>query len=483
MNLNRTATAPTTPTVRMSEVLSALSYILDVVEGQPRGHIVRSCYIGMTLGQRLGLSATQLSDLFYALLLKDAGCSSNAARVSAMFGADDFVPKHNMKTVNWSSLPHAGLFVLRNVSPDGAIWTKARHVISLGLQGQKAARELVEIRCERGAGIARVLGFSEATALAIRNLDEHWDGAGHPDGLKQDETPLLARICGLAQTLDVFYSRYGPVEAEAMVRNRRKRWFDPRLVDAFFAVTAERQFWETLGRADLPSVVSNLEPADLVLDATPDRLDAIASAFAEIIDAKSPYTSQHSTGVARVTTALASYMGFSDAEVREQTRGALLHDIGKLGVSNQILDKPGKLTDAEFAEIRKHPALTWETLRRVPLLAPLAEVAAAHHERLDGSGYFRGIPGSELTLPARILAVADVYDALASERPYRSALPLEEVLAIIQRDSGSKLCGDCVESLALLARSGQLAPESVDTVSSFPLAPTKQLDWTAAIAS
>jgi len=143
----------------------------------------------------------------------------------------------------------------------------------------------------------------------------------------------------------------------------------------------------------------------------------IAEAFARVIDAKSPWTFEHSNGVAEAATTIASALGFSDDEVRTLRRAALLHDVGKLGVSSLILDKPAKLTDMEFAVIRRHPLLTEQILQRVGCFRPLVAVAAAHHERLDGSGYHQGIGGSELSLAARVLCVADVFDALRASRP------------------------------------------------------------------
>lgn len=443
-------------TVVVSEVLSALSYVLDMVEGQVEGHVLRACYIGMTIGARLELSNADRSDLFYALLLKDAGCSANASRVTELFGADDVPAKRNMKTVNWSRLPNAAFYVARNVSPDGAIWTKARHIVTLGAQGQRAARQLVRLRCERGAGIARLLEFGDATANAIRALDEHWDGGGHPNGLRGEEAPLLARICGLAQTVEVFYSTFGSDRAEAIARDRRGSWFEPRLVDVLLAEARGGRLWPALSSAGLETAVAALEPPDRVLRATPRRLDLIAHAFAEIIDAKSPYTYRHSEGVATTAVAVSEALGLTPSAVHDQRRAGLLHDIGKLGVSNRILDKPGRLTTEEFRAIQRHPEITHQALTRVRSLAPLATVAAQHHERLDGSGYYRGLGAEDLSLAARILAAADVYDALAQERPYRAALPLEQVLDIMRQDAGPKLCAMCVDAVDQLARAGKL---------------------------
>lgn len=441
-------------TFRFSEVLSALSFALDIVEGQPEGHIVRSCYIGMIIGERLGLTEEQRSTLFYALLLKDAGCSSNASRVMTLFDTDDFEAKRALKTVDWSHIPQAAMYVARVVSPDGPFWKKAQRFLAVGLESQKSARQLVQIRCERGAEITRLMGFPEETVQAIRNLDEHWDGAGHPDGLKRDQIPLLARICGLAQTLEVFYSAYGPVRAEEIARSRRKKWFDPDLVDVFLAEARTSHIWKDLGDPYLTRALSRLEPEDRTLSATPERLDLVARAFAEIIDAKSPFTYRHSEGVARAAVAMGEHMGFDEDALRDQMRAALLHDIGKLGVSNRILDKPARLTTTEFTELKKHTRLTYGILSRVAPFHNIVEVASNHHEKLDGSGYHRGLMAESLDLPSRILTVADMYDALSQDRPYHTGLPKEQAVNILKKQSGTKLCPQSVEALDQLVTKG-----------------------------
>jgi HD-GYP domain-containing protein (c-di-GMP phosphodiesterase class II) len=408
-------------TFKFSEVLSALSFVLDMVEGQPEGHVVRSCFIGMTVGGRLGLTEEQRSALFYALLLKDAGCSSTSSGVAALFDADDFEVKKTLKTTDRSRLPESLLYVARTVSPGRTLWTRARRFLAVGLEGRRTNRRLVRIRCERGVEIARLIGFPEGTVKAIRSLDEHWDGTGHPDGLRGEEIPLLSRICKLAQTVDFFYNAFGSVQAEEEVRARRKTWFDPALVDAFLAEVRAGSIWESLADPDLLHAVSRLEPADRVLEVTLKRLDLTARAFARIIDAKSPFTYRHSERVADTAVVMAEYMEFPASAVRDQRRAGLLHDIGKLGVSNRILDKPGYLTDAEYAQIKKHPKLTYDTLVRVTPFRDIADVAASHHEKLDGTGYHRGITGESLSLPSRILTVADIFDA--SSRTVPTARP------------------------------------------------------------
>ncbi len=241
-----------------------------------------------------------------------------------------------------------------------------------------------------------------------------------------------------------------------MARARRKRWFDPALVDVLLAEARAGMMWESLRAPDLLSVVSRLEPEDRVLEVTPERLDLVAHAFARIIDAKSPFTYRHSEGVSRTAVAMMEHMGFGASAVRDQRRAALLHDIGKLSVSNRILDKPGPLTDGEFAEVKGHPKLTYDVLVRVAPFRDIAEVASNHHERLDGTGYHRGVTGACLDLPSRILAVADVYDALSQDRPYRPAMPMEQVLGILKRQSGGKLCPLSVAALEELVSRGDL---------------------------
>jgi HD-GYP domain-containing protein (c-di-GMP phosphodiesterase class II) len=404
----------------------------------------------MTIAGRLGLTEDERSALFYALLLKDAGCSSNASKMSTLFDADDFEAKRGVKTVDWTSLPYAALYAARTVSPDGSLWRKTRRLLNFGIQGQRASRRLIQIRCERGAEITRLMGFPEETAQAIRSLDEHWDGGGHPDGLKGDEIPLLARICGLAQTVEVFHAAHGPAEAEEVARVRRGRWFDPDLVDVLLA-EARGGLWESLAQEDLRHEVSRLEPADRVLVATSERLDLVSRAFAGIIDAKSPFTYRHSEGVSEVAVAMGERLGFDADAKRDMMRAGLLHDISKLGVSNRVLDKPDRLTEGEFARLKEHPKLTYDILSRIAPFRGIAETAANHHEKFDGSGYHRGLTADQLYLPSRILAVADVYDALTQKRPYREALPKEQALEILTRESGKRLCPTSVAVLDELA--------------------------------
>jgi putative nucleotidyltransferase with HDIG domain len=437
------------PEIRLSTVLAGLSHALDLTEGQREGHAIRSCLIGMRIARELQLTSDQQSSLFYALLLKDLGCSSNAARFAVLFGADDRRVKADLKTTDWPRALEAFRFVARNVAP-GQFWmTRAFQLLGVLARGPDGARDVVLTRCERGADIARGLGFQDETVQAIRGLDEHWDGAGQPYALSGEQIPLLARVLGLAQTAEVFFASYGVDSAYDVAIARRGSWFDPAVVHAFLAFQGDSEFWRALSDGDGASQLAQVEPADRVLVADDDRLDRIAEAFALVIDAKSPWTFQHSRGVAATSVAIAGVMGYPDDQIREIRRAALLHDIGKLGVSSLILDKPAALTDEEFQVMRRHPVATREILSRTGCFTHLAAAAASHHERLDGAGYDLGLSRSELPMLTRVLCTADVCDALRASRPYRPAMPIERVLEIMGREVGKAIDPICFEALQI----------------------------------
>jgi HD-GYP domain-containing protein (c-di-GMP phosphodiesterase class II) len=313
---------------------------------------------------------------------------------------------------------------------------------------QGSSREMTQTRCDRGADIAAMLGFTGATREAIRTLDEHWDGSGMPEGLSGAAIPLLGRVVCLAQTVEVFASSFGVDAAIETAVKRRGRWFDPALVEALLSLAGEEHFWAmVLGRSP-ERHLGALEPEDQVLLADEERLDDIARAFARVIDAKSPYTCLHSERVAELAVTIGRRLHFTDGQQRDLRRAGLLHDIGKLGVSTRILDKPDRLTERERAEIRVHPAYTQRILERVAALRDIVPVASAHHERLDGKGYHLGLTAERLTPMSRALAVADVYEATTADRPYRKGLPRHEAVAILRSLAGHALCPSSVEALA-----------------------------------
>lgn len=425
-----------------------MSYALDLTEGQVLGHSARTALIGMRLAETIGLSAEDRSALFYALLLKDAGCSSNAARLCAVFQADDRTLKQDHKRIDWRKLGEAARYTMRHVAPAGSRRARLARFFRIATAPDAVGRELIAIRCERGADIALMLGLPQTTADAIRSLDEHWDGGGHAEGLAGEKIPLLGRILCLSQTMEVFAREQGVDAAYAIVGRRSGSWFDPALVQGLLGFKADQAFWSTALNDDVRSLLESHEPEERVLRADEARLDRVAEAFARVIDAKSPYTFRHSERVALVAVRIGAALGFDPAAQTELRRAALLHDIGKLGVSNMILDKTGPLDETEWTAIRAHTQHTHDILARVTPFRGFAEMAAAHHERLDGSGYHRGVDGASLGVAARALAVADVCEALSATRPYRESLPWDEVMRIIGLSRGAKLDAECCDALA-----------------------------------
>jgi HD-GYP domain-containing protein (c-di-GMP phosphodiesterase class II) len=431
----------------LSEVIGALSYALDLTEGLPPGHCIRVCWIGMNIGMHLGLPVTTLSNLYYTLLLKDIGCSSNAARVCELYGSDDLQVKSHFRQVDTQSISQLTRFVVANLAPNAPLRKRVGKLVHLAIHGRRLERELVTSRCERGAGIAARIGFPMPVADGIRRLDEHWDGGGNPGGAEGTAIPLESRIALLAQVAEVFHAIGGPEEAMQQVKRRSGTWFDPALVQAFEQAAGTSDLWPMLQDGNIDSHVRMLEPQHLIQYVDEPQLDQIAQGFADVIDSKSPYTNGHSRRVADYALAIARQFGISASEARWLNRLGLLHDIGKLGVSNSILDKPGKLDDQEWARVRLHPAFSEQILNRVSVFASMAFSAGSHHERLDGKGYPRGLKGAEIPQVVRILTAADVFDALTSQRPYHNGRSAAESLAIMEKDRGVAFDPDCLDAL------------------------------------
>ncbi|GAC1618130.1 MAG: HD domain-containing protein [Candidatus Acidiferrum sp.] len=432
----------------MSDLISALSYALDLTEGQPMGHSVKCCLLGMRLADIVGVPQRERADLFYAVLLKDAGCSSNAARMYEILGGDERKAKAEAKLTDWSSVTFDGLeYLLRNVMPGRSRLERLLAIASVAVNRNKQSFELVNTRCDRGAQIAKKIGLSAQTCAAIYSLDEHWDGGGFPEGKKGQEIPLHSRIMNLCQTLEVFAAMNGPDDALQVLEERSGKWFDPELVRAARELTRDTKLWEKLKDVTVRDAVIDLEPVGTILYAEDAQLDSVCEAFAEVIDVKSPYTHEHSRGVMMASVHIAAKLGFDDETAKMVRRAALLHDIGKLSVPNSILDKPGKLTGQEWDVVKLHPYYTQQILEKISGFEELAYVASSHHEKLDGSGYFRRLRGAQLSLAARAIALADIYDALTAKRPYREALEREKVFEILRKDVPKALDEECFKAL------------------------------------
>jgi HD-GYP domain-containing protein (c-di-GMP phosphodiesterase class II) len=404
----------------------------------------------MHIGRSIGLPEQALWELYYTLLLKDLGCSSNAARICELYLTDDLAFKRDYKWVD-GSLNQALRFVVSHTGLQVGLAERFKTLLTVASHSSDLAQELTQTRCQRGADIARQLRFGEQVAAGIHGLDDHWNGGGRPDKLAGESIPIYARIALLAQVVDVFHTVGGQDEAMQEAKNRANFWFDPKLVSALEDVAVDPQFWAMLNSDKLHQAVLDLEPGRFQVPLDEDYLDEIAAAFGQIVDAKSPYTQGHSVRVALYACLVAEQLGISEPRRRWLRRGALLHDVGKLGVSNTILDKPGKLNSDEWEAVKRHAAYTRSILGRINIFEELAQVSSAHHERLDGNGYPSGLKGDEIVLETRIITVADIFDAITAERPYRGAISVTKTLAIMSEQVDISIDKNCFEALKIVA--------------------------------
>ncbi|MEO7365938.1 MAG: HD-GYP domain-containing protein [Sphingomicrobium sp.] len=253
-----------------------------------------------------------------------------------------------------------------------------------------------------------------------------------------------SRCCRRSSTCSTHAGRQAAIDEAS---RRAGSWLDPDVVAAFKRVAEDERFWLGLSSPFIDARLIQLAPVEQAQPVDEDYLDAIAGAFGQVIDAKSPYTAGHSTRVADYAERIGKKMGVLPVRLRWLRRAALLHDIGKLGVSNSILDKPARLDADEWKLMRDHTVHTRAILGRIGALTDLADIAAAHHERLDGAGYPLGLNDAEIARETRIITVCDFYDALTAERPYRAALPQSEALQIIEAEVGSAIDPHCFDAL------------------------------------
>jgi putative nucleotidyltransferase with HDIG domain len=444
--------------ISLSEIISALSYALDLTEGAVHGHALRSCLMGMRIAEEAKVPSDQTSGLYFALLLKDIGCSSNASRLCQIVGGDDRAMKAGVRFEDWTRPHRPNLATLKllwkNVLPSAGAAAKVARILHIGLTQHRNNQEMVGLRSDRGASIITKLGMGEFAAEAVRSLHEHWDGSGYPDSVKGEQIPLLARICAVAQHLDIFSAGRGSQNAIDTLVERSGTWFDPQLVRIALSLHRRGTLWTNCSPGDREE---DTRQAVLDLDAgtrhklEPGQVDQICEAFADVVDAKSHFTFSHSMGVADAALGIAETMGLPAHRVQLVRRAALLHDIGKLSVSNAILDKRSVLSANEWKAVHQHPRITRLILERVRSFREMAVIAGEHHEKLDGSGYPDRLTARDLSLESRIIAVADVFGALSEDRPYRAGLKLEDTLSIMTKFASHQLDGDCFDALVCWA--------------------------------
>jgi HD-GYP domain-containing protein (c-di-GMP phosphodiesterase class II) len=341
-------------------------------------------------------------------------------------------------------LPY-GRFVLDHL-PEAPVAENAGRFASAIRHRHANGHVLIEARAERGADIAHRLGLSIAVSEAVHAIDERWDGRGEPMGNRGHEIPLAARILAVAQGAAVFAERIGPRAAEKAMRARRKGAYDPDLVDLLIGM-GRLGLWRELLASNVDTRALGLEPDRMVRISRSNDVDRIAAVFADVIDAKSPYTTRHSLHVGNLAGLVALHMGIEEPALTDIRRAGLLHDIGILAIPNTILDKTEPLSHAERVIVARHPQQALELLSRVPLFSSVAKLAACHHERLDGSGYPRGLRGEQLSVGARIVAAVDVFETLTSPRPHHEAISVGEALEVMEAAAGRHVAREVVAGL------------------------------------
>ena len=447
---------PPTQDVRLAELLAALSLATDLGNGFVPETALRSCLLAVQLGQELGLSDPELSDVYYLPLLRYLGCTAFAYEEAATFGGDDIAFRNAFAGVDFGRSREVMGTAFTRLARDSNAAGRVRAIGAFLSQGQRFAPQMARANCEVSARLAERLGLSRTVIEALGFAYERWDGKGIPAGVSGEGIPVAARIMVLSHTVVTQMQRARLVDPNALVAARAGSDFAPDVAAAF----ARRS-------DDLLESISAESVWDRALEAEPEsrpwlpvtRLDEIATAFADFADLKSPYTLGHSHGVARLAEAAAHGQNLDAADALSVRRAALLHHLGRVGVTNGIWDKPGRLSVAEWERVRLYPYHTERIVARPAAFAPLAPLAGAPHERLDGSGYHRGLPAAVIPPAARVLAAADVYQAMTEARPYRPALAAEAAARQMSAEvADGRLDREAVD--AVLAAAGQSSAPS-----------------------
>ena len=426
--------------VRLAELVASMSLATDLGLGQPMEHVLRSCVLGLRIAEDLELGESERSVVYYVALLAWLGCHADAHEQSAWFGDDIELraDKHLADAVGVR-------FLLSHVGRGEPPPRRALRLGSLLVSGGDAVATMETTHCMIAGLFAIRLGLGMEVRDGLQHVFARWDGRGTPAGIAGEEIALSARIVVVADIVESFRRLGGMAAAVDVARRRAGGQFDPGLAghvcenaDALLGGLDETMGWDAAIAAE-PALAQGMSSVEL---------EAALAAIADFADLKSPYTTGHSRGVAERAAAAALRAGLGEPTAGELRRAGFIHDVGRLGVSNTIWDKPAALTETEMERVRMHPYLTQRTFSRSPRLAALAEVAAAHHERLDGSGYPRALAGGSLSPEARILAAADAYQAMTEPRPHRPARSPEDAARQLRED----------------VRSGRLDPDAVDAV-------------------
>lgn len=442
--------------IRRAEIVAALSHATDLVMGQPMDHALESCVLGMRLGAALELEGPALREIYDHALLRYIGCNAETDAMAALFG-DETELRRALAPLDMGNPPEFAPVLLRAIvqaqsgqSMGAMVWgvlrglARSRSVTVAGFQAH----------CETAERFASRLGFDDATVRNLGQFPERWDGKGLPNGLKGEAIAPAVRVVTLVQDVIVLRETQGLDAAVATVKKRRGKVYDPRMADQF--VTKADELMADLETASSWESVLALEPEPHARLSEPEFEEACL-ALADFTDIKSPFTFGHSRRVAELAADAGRRCGLPEKDVTTLRRAALLHDIGQVAISSGVFAKPTALSDSEREKVRLHPYHAERILARPAALARLAQVAGHHHERVDGSGYHRGVRGDGLSPLAKILAAAEVYQAMIEARPHRPAFGPDQAAATLRREvREGKLDGEAVS--AILEAAGHRVP-------------------------
>ena len=432
--------------VRLAELMAALSLATDLGLGQPLEHELGVCLSALELADRLGCTPEESSDVYYVALLVHVGCTAVAPYLASWVGGDDIHFQSGVQVLGPVSEPSEDMrYFVRRLADDRPPPERARLFAKMFAGGKQRFELMAANLCDGGRHLARHLHLPDEVALALGQFTERWDGKGFPGEVAGEEISRSLRIVRVAHDfVAVAHGRDREAAVEALER-RRDRGYDPTVVDAALAepeallrVADVSDAWERVIDAE-PQPVATISRAGL---------ESVARAFGEFTDLKVDFLHGHSTRVAGLAASGAEGLGCSRAEASEIRAAGFFHDLGRVAVPNGIWDKPGPLSARESERVRLHPYYTERVLERSGVLAPLALLSGSHHERLDGSGYHRGAAAAQLDVGARLLAAADVCDAMTHDRPHRRALRPEDARA----------------ELGEMVRAGTLDKRAVDAV-------------------
>ncbi len=442
--------------VRLAELVATISLGTDLGLGQPMEHVLRHTLVSLRMAELLELDVAERNVAYYSGLLCWVGCHTDAYEQAKWFG-DDIAAKRDGFRYDQGRATHALAYGLRNVGAGHSPLTKARLWATLPFAARQNA--LIDLRNHWLAAdeLTRRLGLGDDVRQSLKESFERWDGKG-AGGVVGDEVRLTSRLVILADVVTAFYASGGLEAAVTVARQRSGTQLDPELVDLFC-----RHSGELMAGLDQTSNWDEVLAAEPSLSRTlsESELNDALRAMGDFADIKSPFTIGHSTSVADLAWAAAVAMDLSDDERVTVRRAAWVHDIGRLGVPNSIWDKPGPLSRSETERVRLHPYLTERMLAGTPMLARLGAIAVQHHERLDGSGYPRGLAGAAVTTSGRILASADTFAALTEPRPHRNAMSgVDAAAALRERVKAGALDADTTG--AVLEAAGHRAPRRRD---------------------